>query len=312
MKLRALTTIMVGMITGVGLLAGCGGGGQPTAPGNGSDDALAGATITIGSKEFTESKVLGQLAAVALENAGAKINDKTGISGSATVREALTTKQIDLYWDYTGTGWVNILGNSPTDVPKDLYEQVKQADAKNGVAWLKPAPFENAYGIAVKNQFATDNNLNTLTDAAAYIKQHPDESKVCAASEFISRDDGLPGVQKAYGFKFSGVTELDLNLVYPQIGKDCAFGEVTTTEARIKANDLKVLEDDQNFFIEYLGCVTLRQETLDQYPAIAEILGPISEKLTADVMMQLNGQVDLDGETEHDVAEQWLKDQGLI
>ncbi len=310
MKLRALATITVAMITAAGLLAGCSGGQQPAGPGG--SGALSGATITIGSKEFTESKVLGQLAAVALENAGAKTVDKTGISGSATVREALISKQIDLYWDYTGTGWVNILGNSPTEVPEDLYEQVKAADAKNGVAWLKPAPFENAYGIAVKNQFATDNNLNTLSDAAAYIKQNPDTSKVCAASEFINRDDGLPGVQKAYGFKFSGVTELDLSLVYAQVGKDCAFGEVTTTEARIKANDLKVLEDDQNFFIEYLGCVTLRQETLDQYPAIAEIMGPINEKLTAEVMMELNGKVDLEAESERDVAEEWLQNQGLI
>ncbi|WP_152366147.1 glycine betaine ABC transporter substrate-binding protein [Microlunatus speluncae] len=310
MKRRALATIMAGIVTGAGLLAGCGAG--PQGESGGPSDALSGATITIGSKEFTESKVLGQLAAVALENAGATINDKTGISGSATVREALTSKQIDLYWDYTGTGWVNILGNSPTEVPEDLYEQVKAADAKNGVAWLKPAPFENAYGIAVKNQFATDNNLNTLSDAATYIKQNPDQAAVCAASEFIARDDGLPGVQKAYGFKFSDVVELDLNLVYPQIGKDCAFGEVTTTEARIKANDLKVLEDDQNFFIEYLGCVTLRQETLDQYPAIGEIMGAISDKLTAEVMMELNGKVDLDGETERDVAEEWLQNQGLI
>lgn len=311
MKLRARsTTILVAALATLGLLAGCGGGQNSGSPGG--DGALSGATITVGSKEFTESKVLGQLAAVALENAGAEVNDKTGITGSATVREALTTKQIDLYWDYTGTGWVNILGNEPTDVPEDLYEQVKQADAKNGVAWLKPAPFENAYGIAVKNSFANENNIKTLGDAAEFIKQHPDQGAVCAASEFINRDDGLPGLQKAYGFKFSNVVELDLNLVYPQIGKDCAFGEVTTTEARIAANDLLVLEDDQNFFIEYLGAVTLRQETLDQYPAIAEIMAPISEKLTAEVMIELNGRVDLDAEKERDVAEDWLKEQGLI
>ncbi|MFC7624605.1 glycine betaine ABC transporter substrate-binding protein [Microlunatus sp. GCM10028923] len=311
MNFRARSTsILVAAVATLGLLAGCGGGQNAGEPGG--DGALSGVTVTVGSKEFTESKVLGQLAAVAMENAGATVNDKTGITGSATVREALTTKQIDLYWDYTGTGWVNILGNEPTDVPDDLYEQVKQADAKNGVAWLPPAKFENAYGIAVKNAFATENNIKTLGDAAKFIKENPDQGAVCAASEFINRDDGLPGLQKAYGFKFSNVVELDLNLVYPQIGKDCAFGEVTTTEARIAANDLLVLEDDQNFFIEYLGAVTLRQETLDQHPAIAEIMAPISEKLTADVMIQLNGRVDLDGEKERDVAEEWLKEQGLI
>jgi len=299
---------MISLVAGFGLLAGCGDNGQ----GGGRDGQLSGVTVTVGSKEFTESKILGQLAAVALENAGAQINDKTGISGSATVREALETKQIDLYWDYTGTGWVNILGNSPTDVPDDLYEKVKEADAKNGIAWLEPAPFENAYGIAVKNSFATENNITTLSDAAQFIKDNPDQGKICAASEFINRDDGLPGLQQAYDFKYSDVVELDLNLVYPQIGQQCQFGEVTTTEARIQANDLKVLEDDQDFFIEYLGCITLRQETLDQHPAIAEILKPISEKLTAEVMIELNGRVDLDGENEKDVAEEWLEEQGLI
>lgn len=306
MRLKALTAIAASLAVAVGL-AGCN-SGTPAEPGG--DGELAGATITVGSKEFTESRILGQLAIVAFENAGAEAPDKIGISGSATVREALLKEEIDLYWDYTGTGWVNILGNSPTDVPEDLYEQVKKADAENGVAWLEPAPFENAYGLAAKNGFATENGITTISDAAEYIKQNP--SKICAASEFIARDDGLPGLQKAYGFEFSDVVELDLNLVYSQVGQQCEFGEVTTTEARVAANDLKVLEDDQDFFIEYLAAVTLRQGTLDQYPAIAEIMGAISEKLTAEVMMELNGKVDLDGESERDVAEEWLQDQGLI
>ena len=293
------------------LLAGCGDGGGEGG-GGGGDGALEGATITISSKEFTESVVLGWITGVALEDAGAEIVDQTGISGSATVREAQESGEVDTYWDYTGTGWVNILGNSTDDVPDNLFEEVRDADAENGIAWLDPAQFENTYGIAVQQSFADEQGITTLSEAADFIKQNPDQGAICAASEFINRDDGLPGLQDAYDFEFSDVVELDLSLVYAQVGKDCAFGEVTTTEARIAANDLLVLEDDQSFFVEYLAAMTIRQDVLDEHPEIAEIMAPISEKLTAETMIELNGRVDLDGESERDVAEEWLEDEGLI
>jgi osmoprotectant transport system substrate-binding protein len=291
------------------LLTGCGGDGGGESPNAGE---LDGAQFTVGSKEFTESIVLAQITSLALEDAGAKIEDQTGISGSATVREALESDEIDFYWDYTGTGWVNILGNSPEDVPENLYQAVSEADAENGIAWLDPAPFENTYRIAVKQDFAEENGLQTQSDAATFINENPDQARVCAASEFINRDDGLPGLEETYGFEFSNVVELDLNLIYTQVGDTCEFGEVFSTDARIAANDMQVLEDDQDFFVEYLGAMTLRQETLDEYPAIAEIMGPISEKLTNETMMELNGRVDTDGEDPRDVAEEWLEEQGLI
>lgn len=306
-KIRGLLAITAA----VALLAGCGGDGGGA--GGGSDDGkMAGKTFTIGSKEFTESKLLGQITAVALEDQGAKINDKTGIQGSATVREALESGEIDMYWDYTGTGWVNILGNPPSDVPENLFEEVKKADAENGVVWLEPAPFENTYAIAAKKSFAEENSITNLTEMAAFIKENKDKGQVCAASEFINRDDGLPGMEKAYGFEYTEVVELDLNLVYTQIGQKCPFGEVTSTEARIASNDLLVLEDDQKFFVEYRGALTVREETLTDSPAIEEIMAPISKKLTAEVLIELNGRVDLDGESEKDVAQEWLEDEGLI
>lgn len=296
---------------GVGLalaLTGCSDSGS----GGGGEGELSGASLTVGSKEFTESHVLGQLAIVALENAGADITDQTGISGSATVREALETGEIDLYWDYTGTGWVNILGNTTEDLPEDLAGAVAEADAANGIAWLEPANFENTYRIATTDEFASENGLTNMTEAAEFIGENPDQSDVCAASEFINRDDGLPGLQEAYGFEFNSVVELDLNLIYPQVGDSCQFGEVFSTDARITSNNLTVLDDDASFFVPYEGVVTLRQETLDEYPAIAEILDPISEALTDDVMIELNGKVDNDGEDPRDVAEEWLEDQGFL
>lgn len=291
------------------LLSACGGGDAQESPNEG---LLEGADLIAGSKEFTESVVLAQISSIALEDAGASITDQTGISGSATVREALETGEVDFYWDYTGTGWVNVLGNTTDDVPEDLFAEVSKADEENGIAWLEPAPFENTYRIAAKQDFADENGIETMSDAAEFINDNDDQARVCAASEFINRDDGLPGLEEAYGFEFSQVVELDLNLIYPQVGDSCEFGEVFSTDARIAANDMVVLEDDEDFFVQYQGSMTLRQETLDEFPEIADIMAPISEKLTNEVVMELNGQVDTLGEMPEDVAREWLEDEGLI
>ncbi|CAA9313473.1 MAG: ABC transporter, substrate-binding protein (cluster 13, osmolytes) [uncultured Frankineae bacterium] len=293
-------------------MAGCGGDSTSDSAAGGGDGELAGATLTVGSKEFTESILLGKITALALENAGAEVEDSTGISGSATVRAALESKEIDIYWDYTGTGWVNILGNSPTDLPDDLYEAVKTADAENGIAWLEPAPFENAYAIATTSDFAKDNDVTTLSDAVQYIEDNPDDGVICAASEFLNRDDGLPGLEKAYGTKFTEVNELDFNLIFTQVGESCAFGEVTTTEGRVLSQDLQILEDDKDFFLEYLGVVTLRQETLDEHPEIEEIMAPISEALTNDTITELNSKVDVEGQQPDDVAQEWMESEGFL
>lgn len=281
------------------VLTGCSGGG-------------GGDTLTVGSKEFTESHVLAQLTTVVLEDAGFNIVDQTGISGSATVREALEQGEIDVYWDYTGTGWVNILGHTTEDVPEDLYGAVVEEDAENGIAWLEPAPFENTYRLATSKDFADANGLEDMSDVADFVNANPEEGRICAASEFINRDDGLPGVEETYGFKFSEVVELDLNLIYTQVGEGCEFGEVFSTDARIVSNDLQVLEDDEDFFVQYQGAMTLRQETLDENPEIAELMAPVSEALTNEVMTELNGRVDNDGEEPKNVAADWLKEQGLI
>ncbi|WP_147916764.1 glycine betaine ABC transporter substrate-binding protein [Ruania zhangjianzhongii] len=306
--LRTPAAVAAGGLAVLLAVAGCSG----DSGGGNSDGPLAGAELTVGSKEFTESILLSQITAVALENAGAQITDQTGISGSATVREALETSEIDIYWDYTGTGWVNILGHTTEDVPEDLYDAVAEEDAENGIAWLQPANFENTYRIAASAAFAQDNGLATSSDMAEFVSANPDQGNVCAASEFINRDDGLPGLEEAYGFEFTSVVELDLNLIYTQVGQECQFGEVFSTDARIVSNDLTVLEDDQGFFVEYAGAATLRQETLDEYPEIADILAPISEALTNDVITELNGRVDNDGEQPRDVAEEWLEEQGLL
>lgn len=317
--MKTTRQVAVLAVAGLGLataLAGCGGsdggsdGGSSGGSGSGSQ-ALSGASFTVGSKEFTESLILGNITADVLENAGADVTRKLKIQGSATTRKALTSGAIDMYWDYTGTGWVQYLKHGTTNVPSDLYQKVKTQDAKeNGIAWLKPAPFQDTYAIAAKADFAKKNNISTLSDMASYVKKNG--GKVCAASEFIKRSDGLPGLEKAYGFKFSDVVTLELNLVYAAVGDQCEFTEVLSTDGRIVSQDLQVLKDDKGFFVPYNGALTMREKTLKKYPKLADIFAPVSKKLTNDTVTNLNKEVSVDGKKPEDVAEDWLEEQGLI
>lgn len=321
MTQRRLRTALVAVGTAITLaMAGCSGntdvsgGGSGDAASGGSiaeDYDLKGAKLTVGSKEFTENRILGQITIAALQAAGADVTDKTGISGTDTVRAALDSGEIDMYWEYTGTGWVNILGNTSAQLPDDLYAAVSEADAANGVTWIGPAEFNNTYAVAVKSDFAKENDLKTISDAAEYLAQNPD-SKLCAASEFINRDDGLPGLEAAYGMKFGGPVEVELNLIYTQLGESCDFGEVFATDARIKSNDLVVLEDDKKFIVPYVGALTVKSDVADEYPDIDAMFTDIAGKLDDETMIDLNGKVDLDGEKEADVAKAWLQENGYI
>jgi len=276
---------------------------------------LAGAEFTVGSKEFTEQLILGQITIQLLEDAGATVTDETGLVGSSVVREALAQGDIDMYWEYTGTGWITHLGNdTPIPGAQEQFDAVKEADAANDIAWLDPAPFNNTYAIAVASETATELEIATMSDLAAYAGENPEGATVCGASEFLNRDDGLPGLEEAYGFEFSEVSELELGLVYTSTdaGDPCVFGEAFATDSRIVALDLTVLEDDLEFHPTYLPALNVRQEVLDENPGLADLFAPVAEALDDETMLGLNAQVDVDGEEPADVAEAFLSENGLV
>ncbi len=287
--------------------------------GGGGDGALSGATLAVGSKEFNEQLLLGQIAIKALEDAGAEVSDETGIQGTDNTRAALTSGEIDLYWEYTGTGWTTHLehaaGEAPTD-PAELATKVAEEDAANEVAWLDPAGANNTYGIALAADKADELGISTLSDYAELANSDPEAATLCAAAEFLDREDGWPGVEKAYAFDLpdAQISEVDVNVVYARLpeGDPCVFGEIFQTDGRIIGNDLTVLEDDKSFFVKYNIAMTVRQETLDEYPEIEEVFNPISEKLSNDKMTELNARVDVDGELPEDVATDFLEEEGLI
>lgn len=303
-----LTALLAGLA-----LAGTACGGDDSS--GGGSGPLKGVSLTVGSKEFTEQLILGQITIQALENAGASVDDQTGITGTTNVRKALTSGQVDLYWEYTGTGWADILGHEVSEAPKDdkaLYDAVAKEDAGNGITWFALSSANDTYAIAT----SSDNSVKSLSDYAALANSDPSAASLCAAAEFLDRDDGWPGVEKAYGFNLptDNITEVDLGIVFTQVpsGDKCHFGEVFATDGRIPANDMVVLDDDKDFFVKYDLAVTMNSDLYDKYPKVAEILTPIAEKLTTEELQQLNAKKDVDGLPPEEIAKTWLQDNGFI
>ncbi|MFS8478994.1 MAG: glycine betaine ABC transporter substrate-binding protein [Micromonosporaceae bacterium] len=320
MRVRVARIAVVGLaaLTVAGCTLGQDPGGE-TARGSLADKGtLDGATLSVGSKEFTEQLVLCEITAIALESVGADVKRNCGMSGSTTVRNALTSGSIDMYWEYTGTGWITHLQQTePITDAAQQYEAVAKADLEdNGIQWLAPASANNTYGIAASSEKAAELGVRTISDYAALANRDPQQATFCGAAEFFGRDDGWPGLQEAYGFELprSSVAELALGAIYNSIDKSdpCIFGEVFETDGRIEALGLTVLEDDKNFFPVYNPSLTVRKQIMDEYPQLAAIIEPISAALDGDTLRKLNAKVDVDGENEQQVARDWLAEKGFI
>ncbi|MET8942954.1 glycine betaine ABC transporter substrate-binding protein [Streptomyces sp. NPDC004542] len=300
------------------MLTACG-GGDDVKPTSGSGTDLKGASFTVGSKDFSEQIILGRMTVELLEAHGAKVTDKTNIKGSASTRKALESGDISMYWEYTGTGWITYLKHTkPIADQRQQFEKVAAEDlAKNGVAWIDPpAPLNNTYAFAVRKDKAAELGVKTLSDLAKVSKSKPKEATFCIESEFSTRDDGFPGLVKAYGIKApkDNVKMLDTGLIYTETAKGdtCNFGEVFATDGRIPANKLVVLEDDKKFFPVYQPALTLKQETLKKYPVLKKIFEPLAKKLTTTEMQKLNALADVEGDDPEDIAHDWLVDNGFV
>jgi len=313
-RLTALAAGLTLVVTACGDDGGGGGGG------GGSSDGLDGKEFTVGSKEFTEQKILGQIAILALEDAGASVEDQTGIEGTANVRTALESDEIDMYWEYTGTGWVDILGNTTGDAAKDpqeLFDAVAEQDlAKNKVRWIAKSSANDTYAFATSQEKSDELGVTTLSQYAELVNSDPESASMCAAAEFLDREDGFPGVEETYGFDLpdAQITELDLEIIYTALPKSdpCIFGEVFESAGQIPANELVVLEDDKQFFPGYEVAMTVNDTVLADSPELEDVLTPIAEKLTTEDLQAMNAQVDVEGLPEEAVAQQWLEDNDLI
>ncbi|KAB8189759.1 glycine/betaine ABC transporter substrate-binding protein [Nonomuraea phyllanthi] len=298
------------------LTSACGGSDRVEASSAG--DELAGAKLVVGSKDFTENIVLGKIAVQLLKAHGAEVEDKTNLGGTVPNRKALEAGEIDLYWEYSGTGWIEHL--KKTEPIQDSAEQFKataEADlAQNKIHWIGPTPLNNTYALAIRSEKAEELGVKTVSDVAELAKTKPEEVTICIETEFSTRDDGLPGLSKAYGMKIpkDHVSLLDTGVVYTETdkGQTCNFGEVFTTDGRIAALGLTVLEDDKKFFPIYNAAVTVREDTYAKYPALEKVLQPVIAKLDDATMQKLCAQVDVDGMEPGKVSADWLDKEGFL
>jgi osmoprotectant transport system substrate-binding protein len=280
--------------------------------------SLDGATISVGSKNFSENILLGKMAIILMQSDGATVSDLTNIPGSASARQAMLNDQIQGMWEYTGTGWIAYLGHDkPIPDEQKQYTAVRDEDQKkNDLTWLPPAPMNNTYGFAVTDKVAKKFDISKLSQLKKVPKP---ERTFCVESELLNRPDGMPGMLKTYGIpKGSGVPGNQLKTfqtgaVYDATAKGaCNFGEVFTTDGRIVALHLKVLEDDKHYFPNYNVSFVVQDATLKKYPQIKDLIAPITKKLTNKVLLKLNAQIDVDGREPADVAFEWLKKEGFV
>jgi osmoprotectant transport system substrate-binding protein len=295
-------------------MAGCGVGGGGA--GSVSQD-LKGVDLTVASKDFTENILLGKMFVKALEANGAKVSDKTNLGGSSVNRSALISDRIDVTPEYNGTGWtVYLKHDNPSTDSKKLFDSVATEDLKkNGVKWFGSSPFNDTYGFAASPDLADKNGgAFDLQAMADYLKSNP-SSKVCMETEFPDRPDGLILFEKATGYKVpSSQTQiLDTGLIYTQTGKGkCDFGEVFTTDGRIQALKLSLVEDP-GVFIVYNVSFTMKDKEYSKHSAVYDkIADAILKPLDNKKMAELNAKVDVDGTPADKVAEDYLKDEGII
>ncbi|WP_316754037.1 glycine betaine ABC transporter substrate-binding protein [Streptomyces herbicida] len=316
---RGTRLLLAGVLVAV---SGCGlSSGSPMVddvrPGTiGQGEPLKGAHLTVTSKADTESLILGAMMGIAFQAAGADVLDRTGIQGSIGAREAVRSGDADAMYDYTGTAWITYQGNSePIPDPHRQWQAVRDADLANGLTWLTPSRLDNTYALAVNRAGARRYGTRTLSDVAALTSSRPGAVTLCVEGEFANRADGLRGMQKAYGMKVpaSDITQMDTGIIYTETAKgSCTYGEVYTTDGRIRAMDLAVMADDRKFFPNYNAAPEINSRTLEKWPAIATVLDPVTAKLDNAVAQTLNAKVDVDGEDPHQVALNWMKAQGFV
>lgn len=318
-RLAALALGIVALTSGCGLVSSSGTFHDADIPGPASP--LEGVKLVVTSKSFTEGVLLGKITAEYLSAAGADVIDLTGAPGSASSRQAQLNGDADVLWEYTGTAWVNYHNKTESiSDPQALWQKVHDIEkADYNLEWLPPAKFNDTYGFAASKPTAQRLAVKNLSDVA---KLPVADRTFCVDDEFFSRSDGFVPMLQKYGIPYNdpngvpsnNVTRMDAGVVYTSTAKSepCNFGMVYTTDGRIKNLDLVVLTDDQKFFLPYSGSAVVRAAVIEAHPELRVFLANISERLTDDVMQDLNGRVDISGEDPADVAHDWLQQQGLI
>ncbi len=324
MKLRVITSAVLAALALT--IAACGddedepasGGGTTTAAASAKliakDDANASKpTITLGSKNFTEAFIPGEIYAQALEAAGFKIKRQLNLGSELIAHKALKGGTIDAYPEYTGTALTSFFKVKPADVPRDpqqAYEQAKADYAKEGIVALPPTPFESSNGFAVTQATADKDGLKSLSD----LSKTASSMTISGGPECKQREDCLLGLEKVYGLKFKKFLSIDLAKRHEVItAGQSDVGLVFTTDGQIKTEKLVLLADDKKLFPPYNLILTLTEDTATELgPEGQAVIEKVQEGLTTPVMQELNSRVDIDKEKYADVATEYLTESGYV
>lgn len=277
------------------------------------DDANASTTITVGSKNFTEQKVLGEIYAQALEAAGYKVQKELNLGDEKTALKALESGEIDAYPEYTGTALLSFFGFKADELPKDpakAYEEAKKGFAEKKLKAFDPTPFTSSNEVAVTKETADKEGLAKISD----LEGKSQDLTLYGSPECRQRLDCLLGLQEVYGLDFKKFTPVDIALRHEVLSKGQAdVSIVFTTDPQIKREGFVLLEDDKGMFPPYNSTLVMRDELAQKGGAqLDDVVQKVNEGLTADAMQELNARVDLDKKTPEDVAGEYLSETGLV
>lgn len=268
--------------------------------------------IVIASKNFTEQIILGNMLEQLIEaKTDIDVETKLNLGGTQVAYSALKSGSVDLYVEYTGTAYVNLLdikdgNNNPDEVYNKANELLKE---KEKVQFLKPLGFNNTYALAVRKDTAEKYNLKSISDLSG-ISQ---EFLMGPTIEFANREDGLLGLNKAYNLNFKDVKPVDGGLRYTALmNKESDVIDAFTTDGLLDKFGLEVLEDDKNFFPPYYAAPLIRMDTLKEHPELEEVLNLLANKITDKTMRKLNYEVDVNGRDPETVANEFLVSEGYI
>ncbi|MGK7911060.1 MAG: glycine betaine ABC transporter substrate-binding protein [Synechococcus sp.] len=312
MSLNRRSLLGIAVLAGLAL-TGC--GGANTGPDSGSTSSSDGgeepAVIRVGSKDFTEQFIIGEMYALVLEENGFEVERKLNLGGTPVAHAGLQNDEIDLYPEYTGTALLTVLELPSSSEREAVFSTVSEEYLSQfDLVWLDPAPMNNTQALAVTQEVAKQYELETISDMAAIANQ----LVMVGPPEFELREDGLPGLQAAYGdFELESYKGVDPGLRYISLSNGeadiaVAFG----TDGEISAFNLVVLEDDRNLFPPYQVAPVVRQEIVDNYPELVDALNELAPLLTDRTMRTLNSDVsgkELEPEV---VARRFLMAEGLL
>jgi osmoprotectant transport system permease protein len=269
-------------------------------------------TVRIGSKEFSEQLLLGELMAQVIEaRTDLAVRRDFGMGGTMLCHGAIERGEIDLYAEYTGTGYLTIL-KMDGEIPdaQGVYETVDAEYRKRfNIDWLEPLGFANTYALAVREEDAEAHGWTTVSDLAADAA----DLKAGFPAEFMERTDGYPGLIKTYGFRFGDTGDISPDLMYEALDQgDVDVIAAFSTDGRLEAYGLRVLEDDRNFWPPYDAAVLVREDTLKAHPQLEAALKTLSGKLDVPTMQRLNYEVTGNKRNPADVAAEFLREEGLI